>query len=156
MKFLTGFTLIELALVTLIILALVGLSAPLFKNTFSDLAAKETALNISKLISYGQEKAIIEKKNFKISIDRQKLRYQLFEMDLSAEPHVYKPAQGRFGRPFAPSQGVFLKCQKDAIIFYPDGRSDEADIDIINSREEGYTITVKGFGSRAEVRPFKK
>ena len=57
-----GFTLIELTLVTAIILALIGLSIPLFKKTFTNLSAKDAVFNISKLVSYAQEKAVIDRK----------------------------------------------------------------------------------------------
>ena len=46
-----GFTLIELALVAILLLTVVGLSIPVLKKTFIGLYAQDTSFNISKLIS---------------------------------------------------------------------------------------------------------
>ena len=85
-----AFTLIELVLVTAIVLIIISLSIPLFKRTFSDLTIKDLAFNISKLTYLAREKAILQKKNFKISFDFPSGRYRLLEMDNSIEPPAYK------------------------------------------------------------------
>ena len=162
--FLTGFTLIELTLVTVIILALVGLSIPLFKKTFLDLSAKDAAFNISKLVSYAQEKAVIDRKNYKVIFDFNRRQYQLSESAQSADGLVYRKGQGRFGKVFALPQGLFFydpktditqkkdEEYKKQVIFYPDGHCDELLLNIVDKRGNGYSITLKGFGSLARVK----
>jgi Tfp pilus assembly protein FimT len=159
-----AFTLIELTLVTVIILALVGLSIPLFKKTFSDLSAKDTAFTVSKLASYAQEKAIIDKKNYKVIFDFNQRSYQLFESVQLTEGLSYKKAQGRFGRVFTLPQGLFFYNPKDGMIqktseeykkqavFYPDGHCDELSIDVVNKTGSGYGITTEWFGSLAGIK----
>ena len=84
-----AFTLIELTLVTIIILALVGLSVPLFRKTFSGLAAKDATFNISKLINYAQERSVIDRKNYKIMFNFTANQYQLFESKQSTDKFIY-------------------------------------------------------------------
>ena len=103
-----GFTLIELTLVTVIILALLGLSIPLFRKTFLDLSAKDTAFNISKLVTYAQEKAVIDRKNYKIIFNFNQRNYQLLESSRTEDAIVYKKVQKRFGKIFTLPQGLFF------------------------------------------------
>lgn len=163
----SGFTLIELTLVTVIILALMGLSAPLFRKTFSDLTAKDAAFNISKLISYAQERAVIERRNFKITFNFTSGNYQLSESQVSKGKTAYKQMKGRFGRTFTLPQGLSFRDDesgiakakneeyKKAIVFYPDGRSDPLVIEMLNKENAGYRITSKGFGALVGIKEVK-
>jgi Tfp pilus assembly protein FimT len=159
-----AFTLIELTLVTVIILALVGLSIPLFKRTFSDLSAKNTAFNISKLASYAQEKSIINRKNYKMVFDFNRHSYQLFESGQSRDGIIYAGEKGRFGKNFYLPQGIsFYDPKADVterpgeeyrkqVLFYPDGHCDELSIDVVDKGGRGYSITLTGFGSTARIK----
>ncbi len=160
----SAFTLIELTLVTVIILVLAGLSIPLFKNTFSSLSAKDAAFNISKLANYAQEKAVIDRNNYSIIFDFNRRQYQLFEWKKSGEKPSYAAAGGRFGRAFSLPQGLYFYDPKSDLtrkdgeeykkqaLFYPDGRSDELSIDIIDTQGNGYSVTLKGFGSPVQIK----
>jgi len=159
-----GFTLIELTLVTVIILALAGLSIPLFKKTFSDLSAKNAAFNISKLSSYAQEKAILDRKNYKAIFDFNKRSYQILEGIPTADALVYRKIKGRFGNAFTLPQGLHfydLKAgavketseeYKKAVVFYPDGHCDELLIAVVDNSKKGYSVSIKGFGSLAQIK----
>ena len=163
----SAFTLIELTLVTVIILALLALSIPLFKRTFLDLSAKDAAFNISKLVTYAQEKAIIDRKNYKAVFDFNRRQYQLQESDQTAGGPGYKRMQGRFGKVYGLPQGIFFYDPKtgitqktgeeyvEEVVFYPDGHCDELLINMIDNRGTGYSITLKGFGSLARIKEVK-
>ena len=160
----SAFTLIELTLVSVIILALVALSIPLFRNTFADLSAKDAAFNISKLANYAQEKAVIDKNNYSIIFDFNRRQYQLFELKRSAEKLSYVPAKGRFGRAFSlPPELCFYDPANDIThkegeeykrqaVFYPDGSSDALSVDIIDKQGNGYSLALKGFGSPIQIK----
>jgi len=153
-KSLTGFTLIELTLVTLLVLVLAGLSTPLFKKTLSDLSARNKSFSICKLINYAQEMAVLERVNYKIAFDFKRGRYQLLELSFSSLPPVYKKAAGRFGKLFGLEQGLKLSGDRNDIIFYPDGHCDEARVNVLTS-SSGYSVMVKGFGNMVEVKEVK-
>lgn len=149
-----GFTLIELILVTFLLLTIIGLSIPLFKRTFSDLSAKDASFNISKLINYAQEMAVLERNNFKITFDFQKGKYQLSELDLSQKPPLYIKVRSRFGKLFGVPQGIRLTGGRKEAVFYPDGHCDEIIVNVL-AKDEGYSVIVKGFGNVVDVKEVK-
>lgn len=143
-----GFTLIELAFTSILIVILIMLSTATFRRTLSNLALKDTSFNISNLITYAQEKAIIERKKFKLKLDFEKGTYRLVE---AASPEDIE-IRGRFGRVFALPRGISFQGARNEIIFYPDGTTDKADIFINNTTKDRYKIAVKGFArNRVEV-----
>ena len=149
-----GFTLIELTLVTLLVLIIAGLSTPLFKKTVSDLSARDTSFSICKLINYAQEMAVLERKNYKITFDFKKGRYQLLELSSSAKPPAYVKVTGRFGKLFGLGQGLKLSGDRNGVIFYPDGHCDEIRVNVLTSAG-GYSIMVKGFGNTVRIEEAK-
>lgn len=146
-----GFTLVELTLVTLLLLVIVGLSAPVVKKTFQSLSSKDASYNIVKLINYAQEMAVLERRNFKITFDFSKGKYQLFELDSQGKEPVYKKASSRFGKVFSLRQGLSLRGEKKEIVFYPDGHCDDIKI-FVMSKRSGYSIATRGFGNMAQVK----
>ena len=146
-----GFTLIELTLVAFLLLTLVGLSVPLFKKTLSGLSAQDTSFNISKLVNYAQEIAVLERKNLKLTFNFQSGKYQLFEVVPSVKPTPPKKISGRFGRSFSLPQGLKLSGEKKDVLFYQDGHCDAFMVNVL-AKEGGYSIRSKGFGNMVEVK----
>ncbi len=146
-----GFTLVELILVMTIILMLAGLSTPLFGRTFSNLVLKDTAYNMAGVMTFAREMAVFKRKEFKVTFDFTNNRYQLWEIDHSVEPPVYQRVKTGIRRFVRLPQGVFLKGLKDAVVFYPDGRSDEARINVVDKNGTGYAIGVNAFGGAMEI-----
>ena len=151
-----GFTLIELALVALIILMLVGLSVPLFRGTFQDLTLNDSARSVSQLIKYAQEKAILDRVNYKMTFNLKKGQYQIFKLNPSGDAPLYEKVSGRFGRLYTLPRNLSFRARSDEpvkeSIFYPDGRCDEWAVDIIDVKGMGYTIAIKGFGRSNEIK----
>ena len=65
----SGFTLLELTLVVLLIAVLIGLSTPLFRRTFSSIQIRNISFNIAKTVNYAQEMAIVEKVSYKLNFN---------------------------------------------------------------------------------------
>jgi hypothetical protein len=135
-------------------LILAGLSTPLFKRTLSDLSARNASLSICKLINYAQEMAVLERKNYKITFDPKKNKYQLFELSSSVNPPVYVKANGRFGRLFGLPQGVNFGGAGKDVIFYPDGHCDNINVSVL-TKLGGYSVTAKGFGNMVQIKEVK-
>ena len=74
---LTGFTLIELTLVAVIILVLVVLSSPKFRGTFTSLQIDDAAQRMAQVIRYGQHRAIVEERRFRLNLDNTRGVYRL-------------------------------------------------------------------------------
>ncbi len=147
-KYLTGFTLIELVLVILLISILIGLSTPIFRRTFSNLELKNTTYNISKMINYAEEMAIIDKVNYKINFDFEKGKYWITKGE--------EKIGGRYGRTFFLPRGLTFTGKREEITLYPDGSSGRAEIKIVDKTGEGYQLQIKGFGSRVQIEEIKK
>lgn len=178
LKSLTGFTLIELIIVASIIVVLVAMSTPRFRNTFRDLRLKDTAYNISKLIKYGQERAIIEERKYKLIFNFDKRFYCLFveteegegarrqlppedESTPSAEgvsssDKGWKKATGRFGGYFYLPEGIRFKAEKDTIIFLPNGRCDKISLYLVNEKNKVIEIKTNGRAAYVEVSEVKE
>lgn len=121
-----GFTLIELILTSVILLVIVGLSAPIFKRTFSDLRVNLQAKDMASLMNLAREKAIMTRVPHAIKIDTDKKTYQMLKIDL--EKDKTEPVEDRWGRRFHISSNLKIEISDDVIKFLPDGTSNGASI----------------------------
>jgi len=143
-----GFTLIELAIVTVIVLVLVAISTPSFRATFASLELDNTAQDLAKVMIYAQEMSVIDKVNYKICLEPGSHIYWLAKQSpYSGKGKVFDRFAGRFGRTFAVPERIGLRANTAEIVFYPDGHSDEQRIEMNNSLGEKRTITVAGIGN---------
>jgi competence protein ComGC len=145
-----GFTLIELAFVTIIVLVIIGLSVPLFRKTYSDLTARDTAFTLSAMA--------------KMVFDFDQGVFRLLESEEVDGAVVYKNARGRFGKSFHLPRDLFFKDPADTsigpesgrheepLLFYPDGRCDETEIEMVDKHGAGYRVIVRGFGNLAQIK----
>jgi len=157
-----GFTLIELALVAAIILSLIALSTPLFRKTISYLALQDASFNISKLISYAQERAVIDSnKNYKIALYIKNKQYRFVEYYTEQETKkiIERPIQGRYGKLYRLPKGVTfvppdteIKTERSDLFFYPDGHCTKAAVNLFDAQGGHYRISIKGFGGLVEVK----
>ena len=147
----SGFTLLELVIVVVIIGTLVLLSAPMFARTYNDLALQNSASNVSRTIFLAQQTAVSEKKTVKMVIDKKKKAYWLLGEDRSDAKIVFKNIKGSFGRVFILPSGTDIECANDGIFFYPDGSSDAILIKLKNRYENIYTVTNQGSAGYAKV-----
>lgn len=137
-----GFTLIELILLTVILAVLVAVSTPLFSRTFSSLRLREESYNLAKLINYVQEKSVLEGVVYKLVIDTQKERYYVMASDES-ESKRFSHLEEKAGRIFRLPEGVKIKTDKKEVLFYPDGHSDKASINIYDIKNRTF-LRIKG------------
>ena len=146
-----GFTLIELVLVILFISIITALSTPLFKNTFSELELKNTTFNLSKIINYAQEMAIIDKASYKLNFDFDGGAYWLTKSYFVDGKQTFTKLEGKYGRKFYFPDGLVFTASKKEIVLYPDGRSDTAEINIVDKNGRGRSLKVASFGSQVEI-----
>ncbi len=167
-RHIAGFTLIELIIVAVIIVVLVALSAPLFRGTFKGLELKDAAYNISKIIQYGQQRAIIEERRYRLLFDFDKKAYRLLVWDekekdsklsaggASASGGGWKEVTGRFGGYFYLPEGVRFKGEAEKITFLPNGRCDKISLYVVNKKEKIFEIKTKGRAGYVEVSEVTK
>jgi len=166
-----AFTLIELVIVAAILLVLIAISTPLFKGTHQELEFKDAAYNLSKMIQYAQQKAIMEEKKYRLSFDFDRRAYRLLVRDetkIEIEPSGreeaetekkasgWKGAGDRFSGYYYLPEGVKFKGDGDKITFLPNGRCDKVSIYIINRENRIFEIKTNGRAGYVAVSEVEK
>lgn len=132
---------------TAIMAVLIGVSTPAFRGSFSGLVLKDASLNISKLISFAQEKAIIEKVRYKLILNTEEFNYHI-QREHPKDSDIFVRLDDKYGRTFSLPSNVLLKTDKAEITFYPDGRSDKARIRLVGKNK---TLVVEVTGNLGYV-----
>jgi prepilin-type N-terminal cleavage/methylation domain-containing protein len=149
-----GFTLVELMLVVTIIGVFIGLSTPLFRRTFKDIQLDNACLNLSKLMRYARERAIMERMRYRLSFDDEMKSYWL-EAELPYEVG-FQRIKGRLGRDNVIPKGITIEGQERNINFYPDGEADQTTFFLMNGNGRVYTLTVRGIDGYVTVFDYRK
>lgn len=134
---------------SVIILALVSFSTPLFRKTFADLELKEAASNISKLMGMAQQRAIIESRRYRLLFDFEAKWYRLFRIEGEGQNIKFNGLADSFGRRFKIPESVDVKGNIKEIIFYPNGSCGSPgasrgaiELKLTNKNENTTTISV--------------
>lgn len=147
-NFLTGFTLIEILLVVLLLGVVAGLAIPNFSQLYSNLQLSETTKNVAFLMRYAQGRAIIKKKLHRFEFDTVKNQCWLMqEADANAEKRDegvdFQPISGKMGQSLSLPEGITLETDKPLILFYPDGKIDKARLYLHDSRNRYFTVSTQ-------------
>jgi len=162
-----GLTLIELSVVVLILSIIVVAAVPRFRSTYETIKFRNTVYNIVKLMYYARDRAIIERKPYRVRFFKDDpAAYCLETLEEESEEEQqqdkrsrrrssrrrekepeFVEVRGSVGRKMFFPQDIELDIdepeKEDYVTFYPDGQSDECVIYITGSNEETYTITTK-------------
>ena len=149
-----GFTLLELMLVAVIILALVTVSTPLFKKTYEDLRLTSCAKEAAAVMRFCRERAIFERRIFRINIDSDKKTYQALAEEEDKQELV--PLKSRWGRIFRLPDAIDVKAGEKEIDFFPDGTTTPALVYFTNKKGEGLTVSIEPDTGFVRVHDYKK
>ncbi len=157
-----AFTLIELLIVSVIILALVSFSTPLFRKTFTDLELKEAVSNISKLMGLAQQRAIIEGRSYRLLFDFEGRQYRLSRIEGEGQNIKFVDLRDSFGRPFKIPESVDIEGNTKEVIFYPNGscsapgaERDVIELKLTNKNENTMMISVIEATGNVVITPKK-
>lgn len=134
----SGFTLLELLVVVLIISISLGLTTPIFRKTFSNVQLTSIGSEVLSLMRYARERAIVEKTILRFNLSKDGKVFWLTKKRTDEE--IFGKLNGKFGREFVLPRDLKIESKIEAVDFYPDGEINESVIEISNS--EGKTITV--------------
>ena len=125
-----GFTLIEVLAVLLVVTILIGLALPRFSTTTQDLQLTSSARNLAKLLTYAQERAIVERISYQAVFDSAGKTYWLTRVESKGTETTGLRIEGRYGRPVTLPSGISFRFPEQPIQFYPDGNSDPFTIEL--------------------------
>ena len=152
-----GFTFIELMLVTVIIGIIISISTPLFQRTFDAIQLENLAANLTKLMQYSREKAIVERLQYRIVFDIYRGQYRLeVEEDPLNNPGEFYRLKSRWGKENSIPEGISLEMEKNAINFYPDGRISQSTIYLTNKNGKTYTLITERTLGRVQIFNYRK
>jgi len=136
-KFLMGFTLIEILFVVIILTILVGVAIPSIKNTYSTLELNNFAGQLQAYMNYLSSQSVISGEAICLNIDNDNRQYWSAVMDSESKlKTVHIP------------ESIKLVTDKKQIVFYPDGSIDTVTITASNLSNQYVNLTTKGvFGS---------
>lgn len=146
-----GFTLIELSLVVLIISIIVVIATPRFRGTYETIKFRSSVYNLVKLMNYARERAVIERKPFRIHFFEENMAFCLEtipkqEDDEKDQDEEFTAVAGSLGKKIVFPKGVEFDIdepREDFVTFYPDGQADECVIYIKGTKDMVYTVTTK-------------
>jgi len=147
-----GFTLLELLFVTIIMLAMIGVSTPLFRNAYDAAQLDDATRNVTKLMQYARERAIIERAEYRIRFDLRSKEYRLEVRTQSPnQEYDFREVEGKFGRINRIPEVLSVKASRSEITFYPDGDSDDASVWFSDKNGRVYTLTMLGARGHVQV-----
>ena len=147
-----GFTLIELVLVTVIILAIVAISTPQFKRTYDDLKLTTSVKEMAAILRFLRERTVFERKNYTLVIDINNRSYRAFIKDKDEE---LKTLKSKWGRNFKLSDNIDIETESEEIEFSPDGGATAALLYLTNKENSTQTIIIEETG-HIRVYDYKK
>jgi len=140
-----GFTLIELALVSLILLVMLNVSLPLFRNTLRAIRVEHAAREVSQLIWYLRERSVVEGRRHRLVFDFEGGSYRTEVEEGGVENAIFfRPLREDIGGRHRLDRTIALDGEDGEIDFYPDGRIDDAIIRLSESSGLSWEIRVEG------------
>jgi prepilin-type N-terminal cleavage/methylation domain-containing protein len=152
-----GFTLIELIFVTLIILVILGVSTPLFREAYDDMKLRDASGNVAKLMKYAREMAIMDRSKYRVCARSSSERYQL-EIQRAGQNGGggWETVESKLGRITLNVGDVNIKVSANEVVFYPDGSSDELVLQLSNRSGSVYTLTTAGTTGDVKIAKHRK
>jgi type II secretion system protein H len=141
----TGFTLLELILVMVIISTVLAMAAPSLRGFFSSRKIHDAASNILTLIRYARAQAITEGRTYRLNFDHEKGVYWL-----TSNAHgAFTILNCEFGREFLFPDDTTVMIEKDAdkngneeyIDFFSQGMAETGTITMTDRRGDVIKIT---------------
>jgi prepilin-type N-terminal cleavage/methylation domain-containing protein len=115
---LSGFTLLEILLVVVIVSIIVTLATPRFQKTFTTIQLANTTQDIAQLMRFLRMKAVSEKKTYQLKLDLENRKYYIKATGKSNSA-VYETSH------IIPKD-INIAATQEIISFYPDGTMDES------------------------------
>ena len=142
----TGFTLIEILLVIVLVSIFVGLVIPRIGILFFDYEFHSTVSRIEKVIQFASYDAVINKTLYRLSIDRHEKSFCLYQKKAHDDQKEFENVPGKVGSVLVLPENIELShVTTDTIYFFPDGSSTNATFSLTHKNEKTVSFVMKGF-----------
>ena len=143
LKPLKAFTLLELICVLLIIVFLLGLNIPSFREHLRNARVKSFINKTYLYIDYAQTCATLRNTVLEVSFDADESRISLSKKGDEENAEL---------RNIIVPENINVEFSREKIIFYPDGTSQEFTINISDSKGKHFEITSEGFDGKIIIK----
>jgi len=139
----SGFTLLELILVMVIICMVLGMAAPSLRNFFASRQTADAAAQLVALAEYARSQAVAEGRPYRLNLDLDAGTYWL----TAQEQGAYEDLASEFGRVFHLPEGVAAtwigsaaEAPPQFIAFLPDGRNQAVGLRLSGRQGEVFDV----------------
>ena len=149
----SGFTMVEMLLVVIVLMVLAGLTIPNLKGTYSGFLLKTQVKDLSGLMRYAQSRAVTQGKHVRLEFNTDFLNYWLTqEDDQSTDGNgekTYNRITGQLGRKYYVPPELTIESEEAYVEFYPNGKIDKTNLYVCQQTKEGlqddicYTVSTK-------------
>ncbi len=153
----SGFTLIEILLVTVLLAILVAVVTPRFRSSFDSLHYKNFVQDTAALMRYAHDRAMLGKETLMVRFQNDPAGCRLEKSVLQEgkkEPE-FRPVNDRTGVLRALPQGVRLDAEPPGVIFYPDGAATAAIWTFRDKQDRQSVLRVSGASGDVAVEENK-
>ncbi|MDD5504711.1 MAG: hypothetical protein PHV77_05305 [Candidatus Omnitrophica bacterium] len=148
-----AFTLIELALVTVIMLIMISLSTPIFSRTYDDLSIFSCARAVSQMIYLARQRSIFERKYYRIVFD---IGSNTCQIMAGLPDGSYEDLPERWGRIFRAPSGLDIHADREYVDFSPGGFCDPAVINIVNKKNKCLSVKLDHITGTVDIHEKKE
>jgi prepilin-type N-terminal cleavage/methylation domain-containing protein len=134
----SGFTLIELVLVSALFAVVVGFTVPGLRGGFHRLALERAASEMEEISSYARTLAIMRGAPYRLAISKDEGMYRL----LRGENGNFVPVEGSLGRPRSLPEGARGQGPSWAVTFFPNGTAAGGPLDVVQENKTLWRLHV--------------
>ncbi len=122
-----GFTLIEILLVTMLLGILVSVATVQFRRSFDGLQFDNLKLDITSMLRYARDRAILEKTAYRVQYDQNRQGFKMEKASGAPKKGAWEflPIRDRTGALRRVPAHIRADTTPDTAVFYPDGSSNE-------------------------------
>jgi len=149
-----GFTLLELIVVLVLVSTVLAMAAPSLRGFVGGRQTANAAAQVLSLTKLARSQAVVQGRVYRLNIDTETKTYWLTMQRAGS----FVPLGFEHGRRFQFPDGVSVKLElplgnnsASYIQFYPDGRNDEARIELTGQQGEVFEVTCPSATERFRV-----
>jgi prepilin-type N-terminal cleavage/methylation domain-containing protein len=154
---LSGFTMIELMIIIVIIGIAAAMAVPSFFRSMPRIETRSAARGILNYVRLARSRAVSERCQFGVYIDVNGGQYVLFKDTINPPQETYNEGDSVVAGPLIIDPDVFLSRStftNDCVVFLPTGGASESGVYTVSSADTSvsYTVSVLGSTGRSKMQ----